>query len=209
MRSKPSKFYLLAFVAVSIQLLTHLVFAQTNDQRMQQAKEYFAAGREFILQGNYAAADDEFKKAQQLLGVTTPLTPAKTKPEAKTIAAQTVKSKETVKLEEPIKDPVAYYIKAIKLAPKNGDLHYNLAVEYVKINEYNSAAEEFKRALQLNHRDKDASYNLGVLYENYLDDRVKAIYYYSRYLGLAPRADDVWRVRVWLVDLKRQIASEK
>lgn len=209
MRSKTNKFCLFLFVIIGVGAHLCFALAQSDSGRMQKAKEYFAAGREFVLQGNYTAADSEFKKAQQLLGVTPVLSVAKAKPEAAIAASRTVKAKEAVIDMEKTKDPFSYYAKAIKLQPKNSDLHYNLAVEYLKVNEYSRAAEEFKRTLQLNHRDKDACYNLGVLYENYLEDRIQAIYYYSHYIDLAPRAEDVWRVRVWIRDLKMQIANEK
>lgn len=209
MRSKSSKFCLLISAIISMFLQANLVLAQTDDQRMQKAKEYFAAGRELIRQGNYAAADNEFKKAQQLLGLTPPVVSVKAKPETPAVSAESAKAKGTAKTADSIKDPVSYYAKAAKLAPKNADLRYNLALEYIKISEYKLAEEELKRVIQLNNRDKDACYNLGVLYENYLGDRTQAIYYYSRYIGLDPRAEDAWRVRVWINDLKRQIASEK
>lgn len=209
MRNKYGKFYLLVFLITGVFLNPGFVLAQGNEQAAQRAKDYFEAGREFIRQGNYTAADNEFKKAQQLLGTTAPLAAAKIKEPVAVKEVSKEKAKEPVKNEELIKNPVLYYAKQIKLQPKSADLYYNLACEYIKMSEFKLAEEEMKRAFQLNRRDKDVCYNLGVIYENYLGDKNSAIYYYGRYINLAPRADDAWRVRVWIKDLQRQIVNEK
>ncbi len=46
------------------------------------------------------------------------------------------------------------------------------------------------------------SYNLGVLYGDYLKDYAKALIYYRNYLELAPTAADASIVRSWLIDMK-------
>lgn len=210
MRSRIRSINLLVFAIIILQLQTGYALAQERQERAQKAREYFLAGKELIRQGNYAAADSEFKKAQQLLqDALLPVVSAKAEPKPAVVREEAEKPKETKEIHKLTEDPISDYLGAIRINPKNPDLHYNLACEYIKTNEYKLAEEEFKRALQLNHRDKDACYNLGVLYENYLDDRNMAVYYYGRYIGLAPRADDVWRVRVWVNDLKKQIANEK
>lgn len=45
------------------------------------------------------------------------------------------------------------------------------------------------------------SYNLGVVYGDYLKDYSKAVKYYRNYLDLAPKAADADVVRSWLIDL--------
>lgn len=45
------------------------------------------------------------------------------------------------------------------------------------------------------------SYNLGVLYGDYLKDYAKAAKYYRNYLALAPKAADADQVRSWLIDM--------
>ena len=59
---------------------------------------------------------------------------------------------------------ISYYLKAIDLVPASSDLHYNLAIGYLKIHDYRRAEREFKRAISFNSDNKDAYYNLGVLY---------------------------------------------
>lgn len=208
MRSKSSNIYLLLIsVIIGVCCRAPFVFAQASSERIQKAKEYFSAGREFIRQGNFTAADIEFKKAQQLLGVTSAVSPVQLKTSPALTTQSPEKTKET-KTDAFAKDPVSYYIKEIRLKPKNADLHYNLGLEYLKINDFKLAEEEFKRAVQLNHRDKESCYNLGVLYEIYLGNKQQAIYYYRKYISLAPRGEDVWRVKVWIYDLKKQISKE-
>lgn len=211
MRSKSVKIYLFVFLIAGLCIERAFVFAQSDEQRMQRAQEYFSAGKEFLRQGNYTAADNEFKKAQQLLGAGAAAVP-KPKPAAVPLVAvkeSAEKEKERAKSAQLARDPLSYYVKAIELNPKNADLHYNLALEYMKNNHYKEAEVELKRTLQLNPRDKDTCYNLGVIYESYFSDKAQAVYYYSRYVALAPRADDAWRVRVWIKDLKKQITNEK
>lgn len=45
------------------------------------------------------------------------------------------------------------------------------------------------------------SYNLGVIYGDYLKDYPSAIKYYRNYLALVPKAADANLVRAWLIDL--------
>lgn len=65
-------------------------------------------------------------------------------------------------------------------------LCYNLGYMLFKAHEYKKAAEEFKRSLELNPLNADACYNLGVIYDEYLEDDATAILYYQKYLELVP-----------------------
>jgi len=54
--------------------------------------------------------------------------------------------------------------------------------------------------------DKDACYNLGVLYEKYLDKPREAIKFYTRYINLADEADnDAEQVKAWVADIKERM----
>lgn len=171
------------------------------EEKLKKAKEFYLTGKELMQQGNYSAADEEFKKAQQLLkGASPPLT-SKTPSVLLTTPGQPQVSPPP---QPALQSPVAKAWEAANLQPQNPDLHYNLAVEYLKTNQFTKAAEAFKRVIQLNPRDKDAYYNLGVLYESYLGDKKQAIAYYTKYIKLTSRKEYTSQVKDWI----RQIKAE-
>lgn len=185
-------------------------------QKMQQAEGYHSAGRQLLQEGNYISADMEFKKAQLLLESISPV--ALSKPEPAIAAAEPLeapvaeKPKEKAEVlitQEAAVDPIRCYQERLKSDPKNTALCYNLAVEYLKCNQFKNAEEEFKRILELDPQDKNAYYNLAVLYDSYFNRKKQAISYYNQYLKLSPRAEDRPQVKAWIKQLKKQLASEK
>ena len=68
------------------------------------------------------------------------------------------------------------------------------------------AEKVYLKALKQDPANPQVSYNLGVLYGDYLKDPRKAAKYYRRYIELAPRAPDVATVRSWLLDLDARSA---
>ncbi len=177
----------------------------SSEEKALRAKSYYEAGKQLIQQGDYAAADSEFKKAQQLLGAA----PVKTTLELEPAPIIEKKPQPSIIIpQEPPRD-LKYYIQAVTKEPKNSDLRFNLAVEYLKAEEFRRAERELKYAVQLNPKDKDACYNLGVLYNSYLNDKSKAVYYYGRYLDLVPRAADSMLVKGWIRELQKQIRLDK
>lgn len=188
------------------------------EQKIKKAKEYYLIGKQLIQQGNYSAADEEFKKAQQLLKessstvtsktqpvlVTTPSQPQVSPPPQPALQSPVAKAWELAKKGEALEEAILQYLKAISLEPQNPDLHYNLAVEYLKTNQFMKASEAFKRVIQLNPKDKDAYYNLGVLHESYLGDKKQAIAYYTKYIKLTSRKEYTSQVKAWI----RQIKAE-
>lgn len=69
-------------------------------------------------------------------------------------------------------------------------LHYNLGTFFFKARDYKKAVEEFRRSLELNPLLADAYYNLGIIYDDYLNDNAAAVLYYKKYLELTPNAAD-------------------
>jgi tetratricopeptide (TPR) repeat protein len=119
----------------------------TRQEKIGKAKEYHLAGEQYLQEGNYTAADEAFKKAQQLLGqyVKTDIQPPVTQAQVLTKEGKS-------------EQPIAHYLKGLETNPKNPDLYYNLAVEYLKINGYKQAAEALKKVIKLNPRDGEAYY---------------------------------------------------
>ena len=63
------------------------------------------------------------------------------------------------------------------------------------------AEEYYLQAFKRDPRNALISYNLGVIYGDYLKDFTKASKYYRNYLELDPNAADADMVRSWLVDM--------
>lgn len=66
---------------------------------------------------------------------------------------------------------------------------------------FSDAERLYLAGLQRQPGDAALAYNLGVLYDDYLQEPRKAAIYYRKYLELAPHAPDASLVRSWLVEL--------
>lgn len=212
MKDEQNNFYVFVIITLVVFFKAIPLGAETQgSEGLKKAQEYYLAGRQFIQQGDYQAANNEFKKAQLLLSpapISDLTSPPQVRPPKE--EKETKDAKASLKLEDVPKDEaVSYYLKAIKQDPQNNNLRYNLALEYIKVNEFKLAQEQLGRIIELDSRDKDAYYNLAVLSESYFNNKKQAIYYYSRYLSLAPEAEDAWRVKMWIKELKKQKAVEK
>ncbi len=82
----------------------------------------------------------------------------------------------------------------------NQDLHFNMAVMHTQTGMYQEAEDGFLQLLQLNPQAPDVHYNLGILYDKYLQDRQRAAKHYTRFVELAPQSKDADLVRVWLLE---------
>jgi tetratricopeptide (TPR) repeat protein len=82
------------------------------------------------------------------------------------------------------------------------DMHYNMAVVYMKEGRFRDAEAEYLKALRLDPADADVHYNLGILYDDELEDKVRAVIHYRRYLALRPNGPDVDQVKAWLLDIE-------
>lgn len=60
------------------------------------------------------------------------------------------------------------------------------------------AARAYRRALGFDPDYADIHYNLGVLYDDFLEDNARAAEHYRRYIELRPHASDADQVRLWL-----------
>ena len=175
-----------------------------QEEKIQKARVYYLSGKSLSQQGKYAAADEEFKKAQQLLdGSRLTLSP----PEKISRPSPALNALEAAKIGN-IQEALSLYIKAIELSPRDANLHYNLALVYIKTESFKEAAQEFRKTLELNPKDKFACYNLGVLYESYLGDKKKAIDYYARYVKFASPQEETGEVREWIHQLKKELKEK-
>jgi len=166
-----------------------------RQKKLEEAKNHYAEGQRLIRQGDYASANTEFAKAELVL-----------KEEALLVAAPVPKetrvSADDAAKKDQVERAMRFYLDKIKQETNNPDYYYNLGLDYLKKGQFIFAEEYFKLALNLNPLDKDAAYNLGILYENYLNDRQKALTFYQQYLNIAPDAPDAQQVRQWIKDIK-------
>jgi tetratricopeptide (TPR) repeat protein len=188
-------------------LVSGLVFAQEHaavsfspDDKVKKAKEYYLSGEKYLQEGNYILADEELKKAQDLLGGlparTAPLAPASLTAEEAPLSS--ARRAWLLSQKGQSKDAIVLYLRAIEIEPQNSDLYYNLAIEYLKTKQFSQAVGMFLKSLSLNPNQPDACYNLGVIYEERLKDNKKAIEYYQKYLKCAPVAEDINEVKSWV-----------
>ncbi len=63
-------------------------------------------------------------------------------------------------------------------------LRYNLGYFFFREKDYKRAAEEFERSVKLNPKNMDAFYNLGIIYDEYLNKDAEAVINYKKYLVL-------------------------
>ena len=210
------KFFGVWFVILVFDFWT-LNYCNAQEAATQKAREHFASGKKLMQEGNYAAADEEFKKAQEILknssgpdlvsGLNaTEASQEKSAGKIKKIIKE--KHFESGQKSSPPEN-ISYYLEAVKKNPEDSDLHYNLAVVYLKNNQYADAARSLKKAVSLNPKDKNAYYNLAVLYESYLNDKKQALEYYSRYLKLSSKAEDTREIKSWVDQIKKELRESK
>jgi len=79
------------------------------------------------------------------------------------------------------------------------DMHFNMAAVYAKEGRLKEAEREYLRALRLDPNDPEVHYNLGILYDDELNETRRAAMHYRKYLKLRPHAADVDQVKQWLM----------
>ena len=75
------------------------------------------------------------------------------------------------------------------LLKQTAGMHYNMGVFYTKRKEYDRAAAEFSKALEIDPNDAYAHFNLGYIYAEYMINRHKAMDHFRHFLRLA-KGDD-------------------
>lgn len=89
-----------------------------------------------------------------------------------------------------------------KMMRENADMHYNLGTIFLHNKQFKEAIREYERVLELRPADPDTHYNLGVLYDDYLKDREKALHHYQKYLAISPRSPDAKKIESYILSLE-------
>lgn len=85
--------------------------------------------------------------------------------------------------------------------------HFLRGHESVRQRDYKGAAEAFERALEANPRSASAHFELGLLFEQHLNDPATAIYHFERFLKLRPTSDKAEIVRQRVNNCKMELAK--
>lgn len=89
-----------------------------------------------------------------------------------------------------------------KMMRENADMHYNLGTIFLQNKQYREAIREYEQVLELRPNDPETHYNLGVLYDDYVRDREKALYHYQKYLSVNPKAPDAKKIETYVLNLE-------
>lgn len=85
--------------------------------------------------------------------------------------------------------------------------HFLRGQEAVRQRDHKGAAEAFERALEANARSASAHFELGLLFEQHLNDPATAIYHFERFLKLRPASDKAEIVRQRVNNCKMELAK--
>ncbi|MBU1006470.1 MAG: hypothetical protein KKH08_02605 [Candidatus Omnitrophica bacterium] len=81
---------------------------------------------------------------------------------------------------------------------KEAVMYYNRGLKDAGEGRHKQAVDEFLKAIEANPTDADSCYNLAIIYDDHLNNKKKAVYYYRKYLELRPDSDDRDEVMNWL-----------
>jgi tetratricopeptide (TPR) repeat protein len=167
-------------------------FAAQQDQSpesVQKAKDFYREGQRHMREGNFTAANDAFMKAELTLR-SEEAAPVVLSPGTGWLSAQPQGAENAALPAKAAVDP---------------NIYYNLGVGALQKGDFIQAEAAFRRVVELVPADKESSYNLGVLYEKYLNRPKDALKYYLRYVNLSEPEDlDVERVRAWIREINSQ-----
>ena len=85
---------------------------------------------------------------------------------------------------------------------KQRDFHIRKGGALASNGQFRKAIAEYEQALELDPHHADIHYNLGVIYDDELQENEKAVQHYRKYLELRPRAADSDLVRSWMMDAR-------
>ncbi len=94
---------------------------------------------------------------------------------------------------------------AVSVYPYDAIAQNHLGVVLRELGKFKQAEQAYLLAIKYHDEYSEAVLNLGVLYDLYLHDRVKALLYYTQYQILLDKPDAL--VAKWIVDVQRRIKA--
>jgi tetratricopeptide (TPR) repeat protein len=161
-----------------------------SQEAVQKAKDFYREGQKYMRENNFSAANDAFMKAEL-----------------------TLRSEEAGSaVLSPGQGPGSAQPKGTEIIPGpakaaiDPNIYYNLGVGALQKGDFIQAEAALRRVVELVPTDKESCYNLGVLYEKYLNRPKDALKYYLRYVNLSNDQDlDVERVKGWIREINSQV----
>ena len=97
-----------------------------------------------------------------------------------------------------------------KIEKERLDMHFNLGVVFDKNNMPRDAEREYLKCLEIDPKDSGVHYNLGILYDDKLNENNKALVHYTKFLEFHPMGDTAERVRDWItrIELEDRLGKE-
>lgn len=171
-----------------------------NEKAMQEIKHQmkpFELDREEL--NRLRAENKEIQKRMRYVG--------ELENRQKQLVQENAENREKVEvLKAKFKESVPGLAKAGRISQKmmreNADMHYNLGTIFLQNKQYKEAIREYEQVLELRPSDPETHYNLGVLYDDYVRDREKALYHYQKYLSVNPKAPDAKKVETYVLNLE-------
>jgi len=94
--------------------------------------------------------------------------------------------------------------KAVSLAPQDVKACLGLGRAKRELGDYQGARTELEAAIEADPSYPPPYFLLGQIYQSVLNDRKKAVYYWEKYLKLAPEDSRAARIREWVEQNSRQ-----
>lgn len=192
MDNKKSFLKLILIVAGFIIAVVFFVYLARLNMILANSKKY---GK--LLQGRLIIAEENYKGCRNLL-----LKDDSTEKKAWDFlnwqfVIREQRDAQKIKLEEALK----------KLRGKDRNVALNLIYYATGLNamavyDFNNAITYFEQALKYDNKDSEANYSLGLLYAAYRNNTSKALYYYKKYLEIAPNGAHADIVEQRIIDLK-------
>ncbi len=86
--------------------------------------------------------------------------------------------------------------------------YYLRGVQLRNDNRYEEAAAAFEKCLRLSPATAEADLQLGTLYDDHLDDPIRALYHYRAYLAKKPDAKNRELVKTWITRTERRLLHQ-
>ncbi|MBU1083966.1 MAG: tetratricopeptide repeat protein [Candidatus Omnitrophota bacterium] len=85
------------------------------------------------------------------------------------------------------------------LTQQLADTHYNMGVLFCGQEKFRKAIAEYEQVLKIKPTDKDAIYNLGLIYAEHEVDREKAIHYFTEYIQIDNRSTNAEWAKAYIM----------
>ncbi|MEW6456014.1 MAG: tetratricopeptide repeat protein [Acidobacteriota bacterium] len=94
-------------------------------------------------------------------------------------------------------------LKQKALTPQNINVYLNLGVAYKNLKKYEDSLNMYLKVIEINPEYADAYYNMGILCLENLNLLEQAIYYFKRFIALAPHDERAIKLKKWIEEQEK------